>query len=306
MRMRTVAPAKINWTLEVLGRREDGYHEIRSVMQTIDLCDEVSAEQTSKPSYEAMDGTPLVEEDLVVRAAAALEERVGCRLPVAIRLEKRIPVASGLGGGSSDAAAVLRLVNEVYSLGLTSEDLAAVGASVGSDVPFFIYGGTALVEGRGERVRPLPDALERWLLIGVPAVSVPDKTRRMYESLRSEDFTNGKWSNRAIAKLRTRAGPTTVDRYNVFQVRAYVVFGEPLMKLGDALLYAGAKTFGVAGSGPAIWASVDSRDEAESLIQKIRAFAIGDFRGAEANLMIARTLPAAEATAIVESRAPSR
>ncbi len=260
--MKTLAPAKINWTLEVLGRREDGYHEIRSVMQTIDLCDEVSAEQTSKPSYEAMDGTPLVEEDLVVRA--------------------------------------------VYSLGLTSEDLAAVGASVGSDVPFFIYGGTALVEGRGERVRPLPDALERWLLIGVPAVSVPDKTRRMYESLRSEDFTNGKWSNRAIAKLRTRAGPTTVDRYNGFQVRAYVMFGEPLMKLGDALLYAGAKTFDVAGSGPAIWASVDSRDEAESLIQKIRAFAIGDFRGAEANLMIARTLPAAEATAIVESRAPSR
>ena len=155
-------------------------------------------------------------------------------------------------------------------------------------------------------MRPLPDALERWLLIGVPAVSVPDKTRRMYESLRSEDFTNGKWSNRAIAKLRTRAGPTTVDGYNVFQVRAYVVFGEPLMKLGDALLYAGAKTFDVAGSGPAIWASVDSRDEAESLIQKIRAFAIGDFCGAEANLMIARTLPAAEATAIVESRAPSR
>ncbi len=298
--MRTIAPAKINWTLEVLGRRDDGYHEIRSVMQTIDLFDEVSAERTSKPSYEAMDGTPLVEDDLVVRAAAAFEERVGRRLPVTVRLEKRIPVASGLGGGSSDAAAVLRLVNEVYSLGLTSEDLAAVGARVGSDVPFFVHGGTALVEGGGEQVRPLPDAAERWRLVGVPAVSVPDKTGRMYESLKSEDFTDGRWANRAIVKLRTRAGPTTADRYNVFQVRAYVMFQEPLMKLGEALLYAGAKTFDVAGSGPAIWASVDSRDEAESLIRKIRAFVIGDFRGAEANLMIARTLPAAEATAIVE------
>lgn len=298
--MRTIAPAKINWTLEVLGRRGDGYHEIRSVMQTIDLCDEISADQSYDPIFETAAGKPLAPDDLIVRATKALEERVRRALPARIRVEKRIPVASGLGGGSSDAAAVLRLLNRLHDLGLSEIELAEVGASVGSDVPFFVYGGTALVEGRGERVTPLTDAAETWLVIGVPAISVANKTKRMYETLTPHNFTDGSWAEKAVSKIRGGAALEPADWYNAFQTRAYVMFGEPLMKLGDALLYADAGTFDVAGSGPAMWARVDSRVEAESLIQKVRSFVIGDFLGTEAKLIVARTLTRYEATAATD------
>ncbi|TMB65165.1 MAG: 4-(cytidine 5'-diphospho)-2-C-methyl-D-erythritol kinase [Chloroflexi bacterium] len=298
--LRTLAPAKINWTLEVLGPREDGYHEIRSVMQTIDLCDEVKAEPSEAPIFETVDGERLGDDDLMVQGARALEGHVRRALPVRIRVQKRVPVASGLGGGSSDAAAVLRLLDRLYGLGLAVEEMAEVGAAIGSDVPFFLYGGTALVEGKGERVSSLPDVRETWFVIGVPFMFLVDKTKRMYLSLTADHFTDGSWTQRAVEKLRAGAAVETNERYNVFHVPAYVMYQEPLVKLGDAMLYAGARTFEVAGSGPAISAKVDSRDEAESLVRKIRAFVIGDFHGAEANLMIARTLPAAEATAIVE------
>ena len=166
--MKTVAPAKINWTLEVLGRREDGYHEIRSVMQTIDLCDELWAERSDVPSVRD-DCRKAARRRRPDRSGTkALEERVGRALPARIRVEKRIPVASGLGGGSrcGGGSAAAQSAARDWAL---ERRLAGVGAEVGSDVPFFIYGGTALVEGRGERVTPLFPIVEgAWLTIVVP------------------------------------------------------------------------------------------------------------------------------------------
>src|SRR5207237_3376099 len=224
--MRTVAPAKINWTLEVLGRREDGYHEIRSVMQTINLCDELWVSSapdllarsvvpenpppgsvTLRPlphlfSYagnESVAGYDGVLGEPVVRALRLLDPEG--RKDARIGLTKKIPIAAGLGGGSSDAAATIRVLQRLWALGWERERVAETAAQIGSDVPFFLSGGTALAEGRGERVTPLPDALTAWLVLLVPPIKLPDKTKRMYEAVTAEDFNDGSHSEGLSQRL---------------------------------------------------------------------------------------------------------
>ena len=159
--MRLAAHAKINLTLEVLGTRPDGYHDLRSVVTTIPLHDDVELLDASAGEVTvemAADGVemPCVppETNLAVRAARALREACGVARGVHIRIVKRIPIGAGLGGGSADAAAVLNGLNELWGLGLSKERVCAIGAEVGSDVPALVLGGTVLMEGRGERVRP--------------------------------------------------------------------------------------------------------------------------------------------------------
>ena len=294
--MRTIAPAKVNWTLEVLGRRQDGYHEIRSVMQTIDLCDELSAELSDSPVFETAKGEPLADDDLIVRAARALEGGVGRALPVRIRVTKRIPVASGLGGGSSDAAAVLRLLNRLHQLELSDEELATVGAAVGSDVPFFVYGGTALVEGRGERVTPLPDVPQAWLVVLVPPSSVPEKTRKMYEAIKPFDYADGRRSMEFIKRAGAREPVNMASLYNSFDDSnqgaspATSVFAQ-LKPYKAALMKAGASGVCLAGAGPALFSVAAYQRQARNISRELRP----DLR-----VCVARTITAAEATAIVE------
>jgi len=289
--MRTLAPAKINWTLEVLGKREDGYHEIRSVMQTIDLCDELSAELSDSPVFETAKGEPLADDDLIVRAARALEGRVGRALPVRIRVQKRIPVASGLGGGSSDAAAVLRLLNKLYELELSDEELATVGAVVGSDVAFFVYGGTALVEGKGERLTSLRDAPETWVVLIVPPVSPVSKTVSMYESLTEDDFTDG--SNTIAAAEEVRHGKVIDDWHmrNVFERAAFECFPD-LVAYRYSLLRAGASAVYLAGSGPGQFSRSTDRAGAERIA--------GNVKAGGGKVIVARTVGAKEATAVTD------
>jgi len=273
--MKTVAPAKINWTLEVLGRREDGYHEIRSVMQTIDLCDELIVEEGEGAEKEEgwvrsgsgalkvegeHEGT---EDDLTLKTVRALEDATGRELPIALRLRKRIPVAAGLGGGSSDAAAVLRLLNKLYSLGMSAEELAEVGARLGSDVPFFVYGGTALVEGRGERVTPLPDIFDIRVLIVAPSIKChPDKTQRMYAAITPDLYTDG-WKSLAMAKrIEGQEHLAASDLWNVFDLlveRDASAWNGPqslnktIAKHRRAIDEAGVEAVHLCGSGPSLF-----------------------------------------------------
>ena len=150
------APAKINLGLKVLRRRPDGYHDIRSIFQTVDLFDRLSFERVDDGNTEILcddPGTPTDSRNLIHRAVGALRECTGTNRGVRVRLDKRIPVGAGLGGGSSDAAAALRALNRVWALGLSADRLRALGSCVGSDVPFLLGGGTALVSGRGEHVQ---------------------------------------------------------------------------------------------------------------------------------------------------------
>jgi 4-diphosphocytidyl-2-C-methyl-D-erythritol kinase len=191
-------PAKINLALNVVGKRQDGYHLVETVMQSIALYDRLEIEVTaSEPELHCAIPELAGDDNLVLRAARLLREEHGVAQGCRLELAKGIPVAAGLGGGSSDAAAVLSALNELWELGLEQEALSSLAAKLGSDVPFFIYGGTALAEGRGELVTPLP-GLPRLELVLIKA-DFPLLTREVYGA---GDFALTE--NKGTAKLLAR------------------------------------------------------------------------------------------------------
>ncbi len=178
--MKLVLPAyaKLNLTLDVLGRRDDGYHEIASVMQTISMHDLLAIERAPAWSFEAT-GLSITGENLVVKAARLLEALAGRPLPLRVRLHKRIPIGAGLGGGSSDAATFLRAAVKLYSLRVPAADLLALAVSLGQDVAFFLPGGTALATGMGSQIELLPPFPSEWaFVVACPAIQV--STRDVY------------------------------------------------------------------------------------------------------------------------------
>ena len=190
------AHAKINLTLEVLGARSDGYHDLRSVVVPVPLHDDVSLDPADGISVE-MSGDLPQEKNLAWRAAQALRRATGCTQGVRIRIAKRIPAGAGLGGGSADAAAVLNGLNELWDLGLPKVRLCEIGATVGSDVPALVLGMPVLMEGRGERVTPLAESPLRdfplpdlsCLVLRTPPVFV--STPRVFAEFRDDDRGQG-------------------------------------------------------------------------------------------------------------------
>jgi len=175
------APCKINLSLEVLGRRPDGYHEIRTIMHTVDLCDELAFAVRLDGALTLSCDDPAVPADgtnLVLRAAHLLRERGDPAAGAAIALRKRVPPGGGLGGGSADAAITLLALRDLWELRVTDDDLAEMAARLGSDVPFFLRGGTALCEGRGERVSRLPVGPAMHFVLVMPDLHV--STREVY------------------------------------------------------------------------------------------------------------------------------
>lgn len=184
------ALAKINLGLDVVGKREDGYHEVRMIMQTIHLYDRVEIKKTKSPAIRVETNLyylPVNEDNLVYKAAKLMKDEFKIKEGVRIVLQKFIPVAAGLAGGSSDAAAVLVGMNRIFQLGLKQEKLMEIGLKLGADVPFCIMRGTALAEGIGEVLTPLPPMPKCPVLIAKPGVSV--STKFVYENLRINDYT---------------------------------------------------------------------------------------------------------------------
>src|SRR4030042_1811668 len=193
------APAKINLVLEVLGKRDDGYHEIRSLVQTISLCDVISFKPADVISLECSEPSLQTSDNLVVQAAELLREVSGCHKGARIKLEKRIPWGAGLGGGSSDGATTLLALNKLWKLRLKTSDLMELAARLGSDVAFFIHGGAALIEGRGEKVTPLAVSVPRWFVLPIPPLpKIPGKTQQLYSRLDARHFTGGQFVYRAF------------------------------------------------------------------------------------------------------------
>ena len=190
--LKYLAPAKINLVLEVLGRRVDDFHEIRSLVQTISLCDVISFQLADEVSLECSEPSLQTSDNLVIKAAELLREVSGCQKGARIKLEKKIPWGAGLGGGSSDAAATLLALSRLWELKLKTSELVELAARLGSDVPFFIHGGAALIEGRGENVTPLPASAPRWfVLLNPPLPKMANKTQQLYSRLDSSHFTDG-------------------------------------------------------------------------------------------------------------------
>jgi len=293
MRLRLTAPAKINWTLEVLGRRPDGFHEVKTILQTIDLCDSLELETAPELTLEAMgEGLPPSDANLTMRAACLLRERADYSGGARMRLTKAIPVAAGLGGGSSDAAAALRGLDRLWGLALPHERLVKLAAEVGSDVPFFLRGGTALAEGHGERITPLPDAPRTAILVVVPPLSIPHKTQRMYSLLGPEHYSDGAASDRFADALRQRRLFEESDLYDVFDSLAFQAFQAfpELHACRQALMQAGASAVHLAGSGPALFMLLRDEEQRERLARAAasagaRAFAATTIRSSQALAM---------------------
>ncbi|MDE2860616.1 MAG: 4-(cytidine 5'-diphospho)-2-C-methyl-D-erythritol kinase [Chloroflexota bacterium] len=263
------AYAKINLTLEVLGKRADGYHEVVTVMQTIDLCDELTLEPSADMSLRCSDPTLETEDNLVLRAADLLREHAGCDSGADIYLRKSIPVAAGLGGGSSDAAAALVGLRRLWGLEQAVSDLRPLAASLGSDVPFFLSGGTAIAEGRGDVITSLPALPRTHLVLLSPQVEIPNKTAAMYGRLTPELYTDGSRSARLRSGLESGA---SIDPDALFNVFESVAFGlHPAIEEGRrTMLDAGASWVRLSGSGPAMYAFTASAEEADAMARRLR------------------------------------
>jgi 4-diphosphocytidyl-2-C-methyl-D-erythritol kinase len=293
----TLAPAKVNWTLEVLARRPDGYHEVRTVLQTVDLCDKVRVSRAEDLELVASGaaGEDLrrvqATDNLAYRAAALLRDRAGePGLGARIELEKAVPVAAGLGGGSSDAAATLRALDRLWGLGLPPAEMARLGAQLGADVPFFLSGGTALARGRGDEVTPLPDAPPQRLLLVVPERRPVGKTAAMYARLRPEHFTGGGASERLAAAIRRGVAPGDDDVCNAFEGIAAGLPPEAEAAAGHC------RGLGLrphlAGSGPAQFILLRPDADSAPLREALAAAGLDVFEAA--------TMTASTATAVVE------
>ncbi|MCA1029138.1 4-(cytidine 5'-diphospho)-2-C-methyl-D-erythritol kinase [Cytobacillus kochii] len=187
MKLLVKAPAKINLSLDVLGKREDGYHEVEMIMTTIDLADRLELTLLDKDEIKIVSHNRFVPDDhrnLAYQAAHLLKNRFNVKQGVSIAIEKVIPVAAGLAGGSSDAAAALRGLNKLWQLGLTIDELAEIGAEIGSDVSFCVYGGTALATGRGELIQALPAPPTCWVILAKPFIGV--STAEVYRRLNKQ------------------------------------------------------------------------------------------------------------------------
>ncbi len=295
----TVAPAKVNWTLEVLGRRQDGYHDVRTVMQAVDLCDEVSVAAAESLTIAQSSNSGAADgEDLVVRAARAFAEAARREPSVSIEVAKRVPVAAGLGGGSSDAAATLRALGRLWETGVTGDRLQQVAAGLGSDVPFFLSGGTALAEGLGDRVTPQADVVPAWLVILVPPLAVSQKTKRMYAALTPSDFTDGGHTDNFMAHLASGGSVAGAPLFNAFERAAYVAF-DGLTFFRDALVQAGAASVHVCGAGPALFSVASGEQEARAIRSRVARVRRGE------KVHVVRSLTATESTAVWSDGAAS-
>ena len=264
------APAKLNLSLEVLGRRRDGYHEIRTVMQEIDLADELEIVSADTLTVRCDDSSLNGEQNLVWRAAVELAKECG-RLPLAeITLRKRIPVAMGLGGGSSDAAAALVALNRLWKLDLPLERLAAVASRIGSDVSFFLWGGAALASGRGEVIEPLPSQRGVSVSLICPESLVIDKTARLYGRLSAGHFSDGGVTRRLVQNLM--AGQWADDlSHNVFESVALQEF-PGLSGIIDAVDSAAGRRPHLSGAGPALFLYSSSQVEHERVVRALQGY----------------------------------
>jgi len=254
--------AKINLTFEVLGKRRDGYHEITSVFQAISLCDTLEFDFSKYISLACSVPHLANPQNLALKAVRIMPRQTRRKLGALIDITKSIPLASGLGGGSSDAAAVLRGLNQLWTANLTNEDLLALAARIGSDVPFFASGcTTALVRGKGEIIEPLPSPPPTWVVLLCPPLELPAKTSRMYARLQPSMYSVGEHSERCARALTAHKSPADSFCYNVFEgVSLSFFYG--LEEYRRLFLKAGAPQVSLTGAGPTFFALMASEAQA--------------------------------------------
>lgn len=266
------APAKINLTLDVLRKRSDGYHEVEMIMTTVDLSDRIGLESRADSKIQIISADRYVPDDhrnLAYQAAKLLKDTYGIASGVTILLEKKIPVAAGLAGGSSDAAATLKGLNQLWDLGLSLDKLAEHGAKIGSDVSFCVYGGTALATGRGEKIEQLPSPPNCWIILAKPSIGVSTadvygglkmdrvihpNTREMIRAIKEKDY------GLMCSSMGNALESVTLDLYPEVSL-----LKEQMIKFGaDAVL--------MSGSGPTVFGLVQHESRVNRIYNGLRGF----------------------------------
>ncbi|NEW09600.1 4-(cytidine 5'-diphospho)-2-C-methyl-D-erythritol kinase [Paenibacillus sp. SYP-B3998] len=267
------APAKINLSLDVLHKREDGYHEVEMVMTMVDLADRIEMQELPRDTIIISSQAgyiPLDEKNLAFQAARLIKDRYGVKQGVYIHLDKKIPVAAGLAGGSSDAAATLRGLNRLWHLNIPMEELQTLGAELGSDVPFCVTGGTAVARGRGERLEPIVSPPQCWVVLAKPPINV--STSEIYGKLNAREIKRHPSTSDVLEAIQKKQfdqlcgvlgnvlEEVTLDLYP--QVRH---LKECMQKLGaDGVL--------MSGSGPTVFGLVSKEAKVPRIYNGLRGF----------------------------------
>lgn len=265
------AMAKVNLGLDVLRRRENGYHDVKMVMQTVDLYDEiiVKKEEGEQISITTNAGElPLNEDNLIYKAAKLIFDKAGKAYGVSIHLDKNIPIAAGMAGGSTDAAATLLALNELFGFGFNKEELAGIGVKIGADVPYCIYGGTCLSEGIGEILTKLPDAPDCFIVIAKPPIGV--STKYVYENLHIETVSEHPDMDGMVEAIRSGSLMGVTDKMgNVLETVTIKKYPE-IATMKNCLLENGAENALMSGSGPTVFGIFTKKDTADKALEELK------------------------------------
>ena len=270
-KMELKALGKINLGLDVLGRRENGYHDVRMVMQTLYLYDQITIEKTEKPGIELSTNLfylPVNENNLAYRAADLLMQKFGVEEGVKITLEKHIPVAAGMAGGSSNAAAVLYGINRMFSLGLSQEELMERGVKLGADVPYCIMRGTVLAEGIGEILTPLPAMPRCTVLVAKPPISV--STKLVYEKLDAHEIEDHPDIDGVLEGLERQDLKKIASSMGNVLERVTVEEYPGIEEIKEMMKENGALNAMMSGSGPTVFGLYSDKRMAKEAAQKIK------------------------------------
>jgi 4-diphosphocytidyl-2-C-methyl-D-erythritol kinase len=262
------SPAKINLFLKVLSKREDGYHQILTLMQAVDLCDDIEMEKNKAGIRIVCDNPdcPQDENNLAYKAASLLFREEGFDGGIKINITKRIPIASGLGGGSSNAAATLKGLNQLFGLGLPPSRMHHLAAKLGSDIPFFLYSGQALAEGRGEIIQPLVLYKGYWLLLVCPRIEV--SAGWAYRNLKISLTRKRNAFNYKV--LGSSLGFFEALAHFENDLEDAVVKKHPVVRqIKDILKDSGAVKSAMSGSGPTVYGVFDQKPQAEEVTKKL-------------------------------------
>lgn len=265
------ALAKINLGLDVVRRREDGYHEVRMIMQTIHLYDLLEIQKIREPEIQIVSNLsflPVNENNLVYKAARLLQEEFALTDGISVKLTKRIPVAAGMAGGSTDAAAMLYAMNQLYDLGLSRRELMKRGVQIGADVPYCLMRGTALAEGIGEKLTQLPPMIKCPVLIAKPSISV--STKFVYQNLKLDEQTNHPDIDALMKDIREKDfDDVCAHMGNVLEsvtIPNYPVIAE----IKQQMMRSGAKASMMSGSGPTVFGLFEDGETAKRALREMK------------------------------------
>ena len=265
------ALAKINLGLDVVRRREDGYHEVRMIMQTIHLYDLLEIQKIREPGIQIVSNLsflPVNENNLVYKAARLLQEEFALTDGISVKLTKRIPVAAGMAGGSTDAAAMLYAMNQLYDLGLSRRELMKRGVQIGADVPYCLMRGTALAEGIGEKLTQLPPMIKCPVLIAKPSISV--STRFVYQNLKLDEQTNHPDIDALMKDIREKDFDGVCAHMGNGLESVTIPNYPVIAEIKQQMMRSGAKASMMSGSGPTVFGLFEDGETAKRALREMK------------------------------------